>query len=46
MTFLLDHDVPEDITYSLEALGHRVVRLREVLSKEAPDPDVLACQTD
>lgn len=31
MTFLLDHDAPEDLPYSLEALGHGVVRLRDVL---------------
>ena len=42
MTFLLDHDVPEGIIYSLQALGHRVTRLREVLPKEATDPQVLA----
>ena len=46
MTFFLDHDVPEDITHSLLALGHRVTRLREVLPKEAGDQQVLAyvCQ--
>ena len=32
MKFLLDHDVPDDIAFSLEALGHAVVKLREVLS--------------
>src|SRR6266849_3314265 len=42
MTFLLDHDVPEDITFSLNALGHRVIRLREVLPPEATDQQVLA----
>jgi len=42
MTFLLDHDVPEDITYSLQALGHRLIRIRDVLPKESSDPEVLA----
>jgi predicted nuclease of predicted toxin-antitoxin system len=42
MTFLLDHDVPEDITYSLQTLGHRLIRLRDVLPKEAGDEQVLA----
>ena len=32
MKFLLDHDVPDDITFPLEALGYAVVKLREVLS--------------
>jgi hypothetical protein len=29
--FLLDHDVPDDLTYLLHELGHDVVRLRDVL---------------
>lgn len=41
MTFLLDHDVPEDLSYSLEALGHGVVRLRDVLPPAAKDEEVL-----
>jgi len=41
MTFLLDHDVPEDITFSLLALGHKIIRLREVLPKEVIDSEVL-----
>ena len=41
MTFLLDHDVPEDLSYSLEALGHGVVRLRDVLPPTAKDEEVL-----
>jgi predicted nuclease of predicted toxin-antitoxin system len=46
MTFLLDHDVPDDIKYSLQALGHHVIRLREVLPKEISDDQVLrqACR--
>jgi predicted nuclease of predicted toxin-antitoxin system len=39
--FLLDHDVPDDIAFSLEALGHPVVKLREVLSVTTPDDEVL-----
>ena len=42
MTFLLDHDVPDDITFSLQALGYGVTRLRDVLPKEATDTQVLA----
>jgi|SRR5665213_398761 len=42
MTFLLDHDAPDDIAYSLQSLGHKIVRLREVLPKEADDETVLA----
>jgi predicted nuclease of predicted toxin-antitoxin system len=39
--FLLDQDVPEDLTYLLRELDHKVVRLREVLSPDAADPAVL-----
>jgi len=39
--FLLDHDVPDDIEYSLAALGHAVLKLREVLPTTAPDEEVL-----
>ena len=31
MTFLLDQDVPDDIRYSLDTLGHRSIPLRQVL---------------
>ncbi len=41
MRFLLDHDVPEDIVFSLEALEHDVVRLREVAEMTLPDRQVL-----
>ena len=41
MKFLLDHDVPDDIAFLLEALGHAVVKLREVLSVTTPDDEVL-----
>jgi hypothetical protein len=39
--FLLDHDVPDDAGFSLEALGHVVVKLREVLPVTTPDDEVL-----
>jgi predicted nuclease of predicted toxin-antitoxin system len=42
MTFLLDHDVPDDLTYSLRELGHQVLPLRNVLPAETDDRDVLA----
>ena len=41
MRFLLDHDVPDDVGFSLEALGHAVVKLREVLPVTTPDDEVL-----
>jgi len=39
--FLLDHDVPDDIEYSLAALGHEALKLREVSPRTAPDEQVL-----
>ena len=42
MTFLFDHDVPDDLSYSLEALGHKVTRLRDVLHRQVIDEAVLA----
>jgi predicted nuclease of predicted toxin-antitoxin system len=46
--FLLDHDVPEDLTYLLRELKHDVLRLRDVVSPEAADAAVLqfACDND
>lgn len=41
MRFLLDQDVPEDLTYLLRELDHEVLRVRDVLGPEAPDPLVL-----
>lgn len=41
MRFLLDQDVPEDLTYLLRELDREVVRLRDVLPPEATDPAVL-----
>ena len=42
MTFLLDHDTPDDLAYSLRALGHEAVFLREVLPTATEDEEVLA----
>jgi hypothetical protein len=39
--FLFDHDVPDDIEYPLAALGHTVLKLREVLPRTAPDEATL-----
>ena len=41
MKFLLDHDVPEDLRYLLEQLGHKVTLLRKVLPDDAADEAVL-----
>ncbi len=41
MKFLLDDDVPDEVAFSLEALGHRVAKLREVLPTNTPDDEVL-----
>ena len=39
MTFFFDHDVPEDATFTLEAMGHlvKVNRLRQVLPAKTTD---------
>ena len=42
MTFLLDQDTPDDLAYSLRALGHQAICLREVLPMDADDERVLA----
>lgn len=42
MKFLFDHDVPDELGYFLTHLGHEVRRLREELSADTPDADVLA----
>jgi predicted nuclease of predicted toxin-antitoxin system len=39
--FLFDHDVPDDMAYALDALGHEVFRLRQVLPVVASDEEVL-----
>ncbi len=41
MKFLLDHDVPDDLSYLLETLGHQVVLLRKVLPTDASDEAIL-----
>ena len=41
MKFLLDHDVPDDLSYLLEQLGHRVTLLRKALPHDASDEAVL-----
>lgn len=41
MKFLLDHDVPEDLSYLLGQLGHDVTLLRKALPAEASDEAVL-----
>lgn len=42
MTFLFDHDVPDELGYFLRQLGHEVRRLREELPTNTSDADVLA----
>ena len=42
MTFLLDHDAPNDVVYSLQSLGHRLILLRAVLPIDAADEEVLS----
>jgi hypothetical protein len=46
VTFLLDHDVPADIEYSVTALGHGVLKLSEALPITAPDQEVLRLAAD
>jgi predicted nuclease of predicted toxin-antitoxin system len=41
VNFLLDNDVPEELSYLLEYLGHQVRRVRETLPREASDAAVL-----
>ena len=41
MRFLLDQDVPDDIEFSLSALAHTVLKLRDVMPIAASDQDVL-----
>lgn len=43
MKFLLDHDVPEDLSYLLEQLGHEVTLSRKALPADASDEAVLQC---
>jgi len=44
--FLLDHDVPDDLSYLLEELAHEVTLLRKVLPKDASDESVLQFARD
>jgi predicted nuclease of predicted toxin-antitoxin system len=39
--FLLDHDVPDDLSYLLQELAHEVIFLRKVLPEDAADESVL-----
>jgi signal peptidase I len=32
----LDHDVPDDMAFSLEVLGHAIIKLRQVLPAQSP----------
>ena len=41
MKFLLDHDVPDDLSYLLEQLGHDVTLLRKALPGDSSDKAVL-----
>jgi predicted nuclease of predicted toxin-antitoxin system len=38
--FLLDHDVPDDLSYLLEQLGHDVTFLRQALPRDSSDEAV------
>ena len=46
MKFLFDHDVPDDMAFALTALGHSVVRLREVLPITTADEELLQFATE
>ena len=41
MKFLLDHDVPDDLSYLLEELNHEVTLLRKALPGDSSDEAVL-----
>ena len=41
MKFLLDHDVPDDLSYLLEELNHQVTLLRKALPGDSSDEAVL-----
>jgi predicted nuclease of predicted toxin-antitoxin system len=38
--FLFDHDVPDDLSYLLEQLGHEITLLRQALPQDASDEAV------
>ena len=46
MNFLFDHDVPDELDFLLEHLGHRVERLREVLPRSVSDAEVMEYAID
>jgi predicted nuclease of predicted toxin-antitoxin system len=39
--FLLDHDIPDDLSYLLEQLGHEITLLRKALPGDSSDESVL-----
>lgn len=41
MRFIFDHDVPDDLAFCLEALGHDVLKLRQLRTITATDEEVL-----
>ena len=41
MKFLLDHDVPDDLSHFIGHLGHEVLLLRRVLAGDSSDETVL-----
>ena len=41
MKFVLDHDVPDDLSYLLEELNHEVTLLRKALPGDSSDEAVL-----
>jgi predicted nuclease of predicted toxin-antitoxin system len=46
MKFLLDHDVPDDLSYLLDQLGHEVMLLRKALPGNSSDEAVLQFAQD
>jgi predicted nuclease of predicted toxin-antitoxin system len=46
VNFLFDHDVPDDMAFGLEALGHEVTKLRTLIPPETADEDVLRLATE
>ncbi|PEN12674.1 hypothetical protein CRI94_14265 [Longibacter salinarum] len=41
MRFFADHCVPESLAEALESKGHEMLRLRNQMVTDAPDPDVI-----
>lgn len=46
MKFLLDHDVPDGLSYLLEQLGHDITLLRKALPGDSSDEAVLQFAND